>query len=93
MPRSHIDRTRQERTITPPEAPQPTLPRQRRRPRDRVAGLLKRLRRRTWREGEIRQRMRKRKAALALSAGVMGISTAAMSSGSPPPPRHVSYAL
>ena len=37
--------------------------------------------------------MRKRKAALALSAGVMGISTAAMSSGSPPPPRHVSYSI
>jgi len=37
--------------------------------------------------------MRKRKAALALSAGIMGISTAAMSTGSPPPPKRVSYTI
>lgn len=80
--------------INPPEAPLPEgIPRQRRRPRDRVAGLLKRLRRRTWADGQIRRRLRKRKAALALSAGIMGLSTAAMSSGSPPPPKRVSYSL
>jgi len=69
------------------------LPRQRRRPRDRVAGLLKRLRKRTWREGQVRQRIRKRKAALALSAGIMGISTAAMSTGSPPPPKRADFSI
>ena len=37
--------------------------------------------------------MRKRKAALALSAGIMGISTAAMSTGSPPPPKRASYSV
>ena len=58
-----------------------------------MAGLLKRLRKRTWLDGEVRRRIRKRKAALALSAGIMGISTAAMSSGSPPPPKRVTYSL
>ena len=68
------------------------MPRQRRRPRDRVAGLLKRLRKRSRVDaGAIRQRMRKRKAALALSAGIMGISTAAMNTGSPPPAKRVTY--
>ena len=80
--------------INPPEAPLAEgIPRQRRRPRDRVAGLLKRLRRRSWADGEIRRRLRRRKAALALSAGIMGISTAAMSTGSPPPAKRVSYSL
>lgn len=61
-------------------------PRQLRRARDKVAGLLKRLRERSRRQrGKARPRIGTRKAALALSAGVMGISTAAMSVPSPAP--------
>lgn len=60
-----------------------------------MAGLLKRLHERARREGgSTGKRVRKRKAALALSAGIMGLSTAAMSTGSPPPkPKRASYTI
>ncbi|MGX7895692.1 lysozyme [Tsuneonella sp. HG222] len=65
--------------MTPPEMPDSVRnPRQRRRGRDRVKGLIKRLQDRSRaRKGMLGRRMRRRKAALALSAGVMGFNTGA----------------
>ena len=69
----------QEPVITPPAKPEPLRkPRQRRRARDKVKGLLNRMRDRSRRRpSAFGMRMRKRKTALVLSAGVMGFATAA----------------